>query len=65
MILQAESKKEYEEVSVEADVFNLLYCFTSSYPKISAATSISHRTKEELSRLICVVFISGFVLGHI
>lgn len=43
MILQAESKKEYEEVSVKAAVqtavFDLLYCFTSSYSNISAGTN--------------------------
>lgn len=39
----------------------LIYIFIS---KISAGTSICHGTMVELSRLICVVFIFGFVLGH-
>lgn len=69
MILQAESKREYEEVSVKESVqtaaFDLPLLFYIFIPKISAGTSISHRTMEELSRLICAVFTFGFVLGHI
>ncbi len=40
----------------------LIYIFI---PKTSAGTNRRHRRMEELSGLICVVFIFGFVLGQI
>lgn len=59
MILQAESKKEYEEVSLKkVNLFSLLFISV-----MCAGTRMCEY--RELSELICVVFIFGRVLGYI
>lgn len=58
MILQAESKREYEEVSVEIKYSSFIYIFISN-------TGVCLIPIEKLSTLTCVLFIFAFGLRHI
>lgn len=70
MILQAESKREYEEVSLKMYIrpFSVLspffiYIFISELS--SRKKYLSKNDGGELSSLICVVFMFWFVLEHV